>query len=164
VEHSVIDDLGTTAVDEVRVPGDRLPGPPGEQDFWVAQASGPGTQRLDWEPAEGDWLFVVMNTDGSAGVSVDARVGATVPALGGLAWGMLGTGLLLLVIGVLLVVLAIRRRPAQYVGPPIGGRRPPPWTPPSPVDRSSAADNQPGSDVTHGGTGTAPRPRGNAAP
>jgi len=164
VEHSVINDLGTTAVDEVRVPGGEPLGPPGEQDFWVAQASGPETQRLDWEPAEGDWLFVVMNADGSAGVSVDARVGATVPALGGLAWGMLGTGLLLLVIGVLLVVLAIRRRPAQYVGPPIGGRRPPPWTPPPPVDRSSAADNQPGSDVTHGGTGTAPRPRGDAAP
>jgi hypothetical protein len=130
VEHSVINDLGTTAVDEVRVPGGEPLGPPGEQDFWVAQASGPETQRLDWEPAEGDWLFVVMNADGSAGVSVDARVGATVPALGGLAWGMLGTGLLLLVIGVLLVVLAIRRRPAQYVGPPIGGRRPPPWTRP----------------------------------
>ena len=145
VEHSVIDDLGTTANDEVRVPGGPPAGPPADQDIWVEQASGPGTQRLDWQPAEGNWMFVVMNADGSAGVSIDARIGATVPALGGLAWGVFGTGLLLLVIGVLLVVLATRRRSAQYVGPPVGGRRPdspPPWTPPAPVDRTTAADAQ----------------------
>jgi hypothetical protein len=85
-------------------------------------------------------------------VSIDARVGATVPALGGLARGLLGVGTLLLVIGVLLVVLALRRRSAQYVGPPIGGRRSPPWTPPAPVDRISVADYRSASDVTHGGT------------
>ena len=101
VEHSVIDDLGTTAVDERSVPGGPPSGPPGEQDFWVAQASGPGTQPLDWEPAEGDWVFVVMNADASAGVSIDARIGATVPALGGLAWGLLGVGVVLLLISVL---------------------------------------------------------------
>ena len=33
-----------------------------------------------------------MNADGSAGVAIDARIGATIPALGGLAWGVLGTG------------------------------------------------------------------------
>ena len=60
------------------VPGGPPSGPPAEQDFWAAQASGPGTQGLNWEPAEGEWLFVVMNADGSAGVSVDARIGATV--------------------------------------------------------------------------------------
>ena len=59
-------------------------------------------------------MLVVMNADGSAGVSVDARIGATVPALGGLAWGLLGAGLFCLLIGVVLLVLAIRRpvRPA----------------------------------------------------
>jgi hypothetical protein len=145
VEHSVIDDLGTTANDEVRVPGGAPSGPPGDQDFWVTQASGPGTQRLDWEPAEGDWIFVVMNADGSAGVSVDARVGATVPALGGLAWGILAAGLLLLVIGVLVVALAVRRRPASYPQGIGGGPgAPPPWAPPPPTDRSTAADSQPG--------------------
>ena len=91
-----------------------------------------------------------MNADGSAGVSVDARVGATVPALTGLAWGLLGAGLFLVLIG----VLADRaRRPAPPVagstalpsGGPYGPSRraaspPPSWTPPAPVDRSTAAD------------------------
>jgi hypothetical protein len=151
VEHSVIDDLGTTANDEVRVPGGEPSGAPGDQDFWAVQASGPGTQRLDWKPAEGNWLFVVMNADGSAGVSVDARVGATVPALGGLAWGMLAAGLLLLAIGVLIIVLAARRRSASYPGPQIGGRgpgAPPPWAPPAPTDRTTAADSQPGTTTS----------------
>jgi len=109
VGRSVVDDLGTTGTDEVFVPGGPPSGPPGDQDFWVAQASGSGTQQLDWEPAQGNWLFVAMNADGSAGVAIDARVGATVPALGGLAWGVLGTGLFLVVIGTLLLALALRR-------------------------------------------------------
>jgi hypothetical protein len=138
VARSVIDDLGTTAVDEEFVDGGPPDGAPGDQNFWAAQASGPGTQQLDWEPAEGDWLFVVMNADGSAGVAIDARIGATVPALGGLAWGLLGTGLLLLVIGTLVLVLVLRRRPVVYVGPPPTT----PWTVPVPVDRTTAVDAQ----------------------
>jgi len=126
------------------VPGGPPSGPPGDEDFWVAQASGSGTQQLDWEPAEGNWLFVVMNDDGSAGVAIDARVGATVPALNGLAWGVLGTGLFLVLIGTLLLVLALRRpRPGQAysTGPYAMPSGPAPsWTPPAPTDRNTAAD------------------------
>ncbi len=139
VARSVIDDLGTTADDEQFVDGGPPAGAPGDQDFWAAQASGPGTQRLDWEPAEGDWLFVVMNADGSAGVAMDARVGATFPALGGLAWGTLGIGVLLLVVSVLLLARSVRDRPVRYAGPPPTT----PWAPPAPVDRTTAADAQP---------------------
>ena len=144
VQRAVIDDLGTTSIDEVPVPGGEPSGPPGDQDFWVAQVSGSGTQQLDWEPAEGNWLFVVMNEDGSAGVSIDARVGAEVPALGGLAWALLGVGLVFLVVGLLLVVLALRRRRAP-AGPQTGVRGPtgPPWTPPAPTDRTTAVDAAP---------------------
>jgi hypothetical protein len=144
VQHSVINDLGTTANDEVVVPGDAPSGPPGDQDFWVAQTSGSGTQRLDWKPSQGEWLFVVMNADASAGVDMDARIGATVPALGGLAWGLVAGGLVLVVIGTLLLVLAIRRqRPGRgySAGPyimPSGAA--PSWTPPAPVDRTTAAE------------------------
>jgi hypothetical protein len=136
VARSVIDDLGTTAVDEEFIDGGSPATPPAEQDIWAAQASGPGTQRLDWEPAEGNWLFVVMNSDGSADVAIDARIGATIPALGGLAWGLLGTGLLLLAIGTLLLVLAFRRRQVVYAGPLPAT----PWVVPAPVDRNTAAD------------------------
>ena len=150
MEHSVIDDLGTTEDDEVRVPGGAPSGLPAEQDFWVAEASGPGLQRLDWEPAEGNWILVVMNADGSADVEIDARVGATLPALGGLAWGLLVVGLLLAVIGSLLVALAVRRRPTSYVGPQVGGPGPgaPAWTPPPPTDRRTAPDAQPGASAS----------------
>jgi hypothetical protein len=147
VERSVIDDLGTVAVDEVFVPGGAPSGPPTEQDFWVAEASGTGTQRLDWEPTEGDWLFVVMNADGSAGVAMDARVGATVPALGGLAWVLLGIGLFMVLVGTLLLVLAIRRRRpgrAYTDGPYVMPSGPAPsWTPPAPTDRTTAAEATP---------------------
>jgi hypothetical protein len=150
VKRSVIDDLGTGRVDEAPLPGAAPDGAPGEQDFWTAQSSGPGTQALDWEPADGDWVFVVMNADGSAGVSMDARVGATLPALGGIAWGVLLSGIFLTVISVLLLVLSIRRRPAGYTGPPPGAfvpaprvsGPPPAWAPPDAVDRPVAAEGE----------------------
>jgi len=157
VQRSVIDDLGTGAVDEVLVPGGAPSGPPVEQDFWAAQASGPGIQRLDWKPTQGDWLFVVMNADGSAGVAMDARVGATVPALGGLAWGVLGMGLFLVLVGTLLLVLAIRRPRVgrAYTGGPfvMPSGPAPSWAPPTPTDRTTAADAAPDSTSTRPPTG-----------
>jgi hypothetical protein len=144
VGRSVINDLGTTANDELFVPGGAPTGAPGDQDFWVAQTSGSGAQQLDWKPTQGDWLFVVMNADGSAGVAMDARIGATVPALGGLAWGLIGGGLFLLVIGTLLLVLAIRRPQVgrAYAGGPyvMPSGPAPSWSPPAPVDPTTAAD------------------------
>jgi hypothetical protein len=145
VERSIVDDLGTGAIDEIPLSGDAPSGPPADQDFWTVQASGPGTQQLDWEPAEGDWVFVMMNADASSDVSVDVRIGAEVPALGALAWGLLGTGLFLVLLGTLLMVLGLRRprvvptygAPPPYYGAP---QQPPPWTPPAPTDRTTAAD------------------------
>ena len=66
VQRTVVDGLGfdapATASDQL--PGGEPPGPPADQDFWIAQASGHGTQEVVWEPAAGDWMFVVMNADG----------------------------------------------------------------------------------------------------
>jgi hypothetical protein len=142
VDRTVVTDLGTDAPPAIRTGAGAPSTPPGEQDFWVAKADGSGTQTLTWKPAAGDWTLIVMNSDGSAGVSVDARLGATVPALTGLGWGILGAGVFLLLVGVLVIVLAIRRRPvappAPYGVAPTGP--PPYWTPPPPVDRSTAAD------------------------
>jgi hypothetical protein len=139
-----LDGVGRTVVDGLGNGGDVLatstvaggpaPTPPGQQTFWTARASGTGTQRLTWSPGEGDWALVVMNADGSPGVSVQARVGATVPALSGLAWGLLAGGLVLLLAGVLLVVLAVRRRaaPVAGYGVPAPQGPPPGWAPPQP--------------------------------
>jgi hypothetical protein len=163
VQRTVIDDLGVDSSVPREEPGTAPSGPPTDQDFWTAQAAGPGTQRLTWVPAEGDWMLVVMNADGSAGISVDARIGATLPALDGLAAGLLIAGVVCVVIGVLLLVLAIRRPadrpgPAQPVpwqvpagpqptGPPAAGP-PPPWAPPAQADRSSAPESRPSEERT----------------
>jgi hypothetical protein len=170
VSRTVIDDLGfdNPLSNESLRSGGAPSGAPGEQDFWTTQSSGPGVQQLSWEPAEGDWVFVIMNTDGSAGVAVDGRIGATVPALGGLAWGLLITGLLLTAVGVLLIVLALRRRPGRSFGPPAGAMAagpmppgpmgagpmpagpPPAWRPPTAADRPGGPDAVPDSRSSPG--------------
>ncbi len=163
VERTVIDDLGVDAAPGTLVPGGEPSGPPGDQDFWTTWAEGPGTQQLTWEPAQGNWMLVVMNADGSPGISVDARIGATLPALDGLARGLIVSGLVGLAIAVLLMVLAIRRPsgrrgPAQPgtwpvpggqppAGPPSAGQLPP-WVLPAQADRTTAPDGQPSAEHT----------------
>jgi hypothetical protein len=138
VQKSVVDDLGNRGnlLSTATLPGGPPPGPPGAQTFWTAQTSGAGQQQLEWSPTQGNWALVVMNADGSSGISVQARIGATVPALAALAWGLLAGGLALTVIGVLLVVLAARRgapSPSYLPGTPVPATGPPPgWAPPQP--------------------------------
>jgi hypothetical protein len=89
--------------DDDQRPGGAPAGPPTDQDFWIAEASGTGTQQVTWPAADGDWMFVVMNADGSAGIDVDARIGAEFPALGTVAWTVLIVGAGITGVGVLLV-------------------------------------------------------------
>ena len=51
-------------------------GAPADEPFWVASAKGTGTLALDWEPTAGDWRAVVMNADGSRGVTTELEFGA----------------------------------------------------------------------------------------
>ena len=82
---------------------------PTDAQIWLAQGVGAGTHSVTFSLESGDWTVVVMNADGQAAVSADLAVGATVP---GLRWlvaillSVAGTGLL---IGVVLVVAAVRR-------------------------------------------------------
>jgi hypothetical protein len=138
VHHTLVKDIGSTVGPDaqVTIPGGAPSGPPTEQTFWTAQVSGTGRQQLTWTPAQGDWSLVVMNADGSPGVSIQARIGASAPGLTRLAWVLLGGGLLLTLVAVLLVVVGARRprlpaAPAPApVGPPAGGG--PSWAPPGP--------------------------------
>ena len=82
---------------------------PGNEDFWVASSSGPGKQTLTWEVQEGTWTAVVMNADASAGVSVETKVGARIPSLGWIAAGVMGAGVVFLLVGAGLIVLAVYR-------------------------------------------------------
>ncbi len=58
---------------------------------------------------EGNWDVVVMNKDAAAGLAVRADIGARLPALPWIVASMLASGVLLLVAGVLLIVIPVRR-------------------------------------------------------
>ena len=91
---------------------------PAASDIWVAKVTGTGTQELIWPARGGEWTLVMMNADGSRGVTADAKAGATVPALDWIVPTLLVTAAIGLAIGILLLVLALRseRTPAPTSG------------------------------------------------
>ncbi len=98
VERSVVTDIGRRPEYSHR-PGGAPTSQPGGQDFWVASTSGSGEQTLEWEPEDGSWSAVVMNSDGSRGVASELSIGAELDAA-------LWVGIVLLVVGALLALLA----------------------------------------------------------
>jgi hypothetical protein len=114
-------------------------GPPTDQGFWAASASGVGTQTLTWKVRDGDWSVVLMNADGSRGVAADIDLGAKMSFLLWVAIGLLIGGVLVVGGSTALVLLAARtRRPPP--GPPVpagagGGSESAPA--PEPPDRST---------------------------
>src|SRR5262249_12981155 len=85
--------------------GQAVPPPPDQQTFWVAKASGSGTQTVDWSIEPGTWAVVIMNADASPGVDVQGRgslkIGAVTPIM--IVLGVIGLGLIAGGIWVLLV-------------------------------------------------------------
>ncbi|MDQ3778821.1 MAG: hypothetical protein M3310_08190 [Actinomycetota bacterium] len=71
--------------------------PPGDQDFWVAEAEGSGEQALTWDAEFGRWTVVVMNADAARGIDVAADAGVE------LDWA-LWAGLAALVLGLLMTI------------------------------------------------------------
>jgi hypothetical protein len=114
VSHTLISDFWSDRVQSVA--GSISRSAPGTQGFWVASANGTGAQTVTWDPANGAWTVVVMNADGRPGVEVVSDLGATYPALMGIAVGSLVFGGILLTAGALLIVGAIRRSRARGAG------------------------------------------------
>nr|MCW2728601.1 transrane protein [Aeromicrobium sp.] len=84
------------------------PAEPGRQSFWTDSAEGRGAQTISFPIESGSWTVVVMRTDGSRGVSADVQAGATLPILGWVVAVLLvGAGLFLL-LGLALVITAVR--------------------------------------------------------
>jgi len=83
--------------------------PPGEQDFWVAEAEGPGEQALTWDAEFGRWTAVVMNADAARGIDVEADAGVKLDWAIWAGLGMLVVGLLIST-GAVAVLLLIGRR------------------------------------------------------
>jgi hypothetical protein len=99
---STQDDI--TEVVYTRNEGTTDPGAPGTEDFWVASVSGSGEQALDWTIETGEWALVIMNADGSPGVSADVRFGvATLSVLFPIGLASLVVGLVALIGGTRLV-------------------------------------------------------------
>ena len=96
--------------------------PPTEQDFWAESASGPGEQTLIWNPESGDWSAVLMNADGSRGVTADVSVGAEADFLIWLAIGLLLAGGIFLLGGAGLIYAGAREpgAPAAAAVVPLG--------------------------------------------
>jgi hypothetical protein len=82
-------------LDKQRREGSRTPAPPVTQSFWLAQSSGTSAD-VDWKVRDGNYKVVVMNADGSRGVTADGHFEAGAPYLSSLALSSLLAGLLLL--------------------------------------------------------------------
>ncbi|TQJ48543.1 DUF4389 domain-containing protein [Phycicoccus sp. SLBN-51] len=91
------------------ITGGAPPAAPTSLDIWVSQANGAGTQAAVWSPEDGSWSAVVMNADGSPGVSASMRFGAEVPWLGGVGVGLFLVSLVVLGGSVTLVAVAVAR-------------------------------------------------------
>jgi hypothetical protein len=129
VPHAEVIDLGPGARDVGYrlAAGPATPEPPAAQDFWVVSAEGSGVQSLTWEPSRGRWTAVLMNADGSAGVSAALSGGVPGRLLWPIGVGLLlgGVVLLALAAGVIIVATAGRRvHPQRTDGQPV---------PPTPV-------------------------------
>jgi hypothetical protein len=111
VSHTTLTDVSTSPFDADYDDhsGHRRPVAPVDAQIWAASEQGSGKQTLNWEIHDGDWSVVVMNADGSAGVDADISTGAKVPFLNELGWTALGSGSFVLVVGIALLVLGIRR-------------------------------------------------------
>ncbi|TCO13493.1 hypothetical protein EV652_12633 [Kribbella steppae] len=83
--------------------------PPGELDWWVAQAGGSGRQSVAWPIQDGRYDVVVMNADGTPAVGADVRFGVEVDRAFGICLLVLGAGILALTFG---LMLTFRRRSA----------------------------------------------------
>ena len=94
--------------DVTQHPGSMVPAPPAAALDWAARAQGAGTQTLRWTVRSGDWTVVVMNPDGSAGVTVRADAGVSSPVLPALAGELLAAGITVGLIGAALVVISVR--------------------------------------------------------
>lgn len=91
-------------------PGTAPSGPPTLHSFWVAHATGSGTQTLEWEPTVGSFWVVVMNADGSADVDLDMRLGAKIPILRTVGNALIAGGFVALALGGFIIYYGVIRR------------------------------------------------------
>jgi len=113
VAHTTVRNIAGTGSVSVEVAGTAPAMPPTREALWAARSSGSGTQTLVWPVSSRNWEMVVMNADGSRPVSFSVNIAARLPALTGIAVGLLATGAVCLVVGVILIVITLRPVPRR---------------------------------------------------
>ena len=95
-------------------------GPPTDESFWVASASGSGELEFEWDVEEGEWAAVLMNSDGSAGITADVTVGIRSSAILVAGLALLAIGALFAMVAVAIILVAVRgtREAASEAAPP----------------------------------------------
>jgi hypothetical protein len=141
VSHANVEDVDFDPfrVKYLPIAGGGPQGPPTEQRFWAASASGVGTQTLTWKVRDGDWSVVLMNADASRGVAADLDLGAKLSFLIWVAIGLLLGGVLVVGGSTALIVLAART-PQPQPAPPVphaAGRGSEGASAPGPPERST---------------------------
>jgi hypothetical protein len=79
-------------VDYDHTDGHAPPRAPVDESFWVKSTSGAGSLALDWKPRPGNWRAVVMNADGSPGVTAKLQFRAHTSLLWWVGAALLGLG------------------------------------------------------------------------
>jgi hypothetical protein len=110
VDHAVVTEIADEPEYSER-PGDAPAGPPADETFWAASATGAGEQTLEWEPEDGSWNVVVMNADGSRGVAAELSIGGELDPLIWIGVGLLvGAGVLAAAAALAITAGSRRRR------------------------------------------------------
>ena len=96
--------------------GDAALAAPTDQTFWQATATGDDSV-LEWDVESGTWAIVLMNADGTPGVTADVDVGVRSDAFLPVAFTLMGLGVLITALAVTLIVVGTRREPPGPSGP-----------------------------------------------
>lgn len=90
--------------------GDRGPVSPTNVSFWAASVYGIEKQTIVWEHEVDDYSLVIMNAEGADEVDVNMVFCVKIPQVGGFGVGILIAGIVLLIIGILMIFFAFRKR------------------------------------------------------
>ena len=110
VPYDVMTNVTATSATLRPVPGSAPAPPPQSQTFWVRSAEGP-VASFDWPPdaQQQGYRVVVMNADGTTGVTAQLQVGFVSQSLPTISQASAIVGALLLVPAVCLLYLGFRR-------------------------------------------------------
>ncbi|SFU08936.1 hypothetical protein SAMN05660657_05571 [Geodermatophilus amargosae] len=107
-----IDRVTDFSVDPFRIdvtgePGAATASPPGEQDFWVVSDTSESIAGLAWPVQDGEYRLVVMNADGSPGLTSVVQVQLELPNAFPISLAVLVGSGIVATAGIALVVVAV---------------------------------------------------------